>query len=467
MTAPAAVQRGPLRLLAEKAGARATGILTAVRGKHRRLICLDRGQVVFIASNLIDEQFDEALVRTKVLAPLHRAKAKAAAAQEGKRLSAVLLEKGFLRPEALQQAMEQHFTELLQSTLTWYDGEFSFETGQPDLDGEVTTRLAGVSAVLAYVARHPASLDDVRVSIGPPNIRPVHTGRAAGLLEEVSLGEVARSLLESCDGTRDVAKLLEQSKHPAEELLRALYGFLLLGIVEPAREEEKARAKVRDQVGREEVLARLNQAKGADHYLVLGVDSRATEDEIRAAYYLLARRFHPDRFSTGPLADLRSSIEKYFTQVTEAYNTLSDRERRRQYDKEQVEAAARKTKEPAQDTAYLARENYARARVLLEKRRFQDAVVFLENAIQLDDTKSDYHLELGRVLIRNPRRRADAEQCLRRAVQLDPTSVASFLALGQLYRKMGRDDEAREAFGEALRWEPTNVEAARELEQMG
>jgi curved DNA-binding protein CbpA len=240
-----------------------------------------------------------------------------------------------------------------------------------------------------------------------------------------------------------------------------------LGIVEPAREEQAAKARVMDQVGREEALARLHQAQGADHYLVLGIDSRATEKEIRSAYYVLARRFHPDRFSTGPLADLRPRIEAYFTQVTEAYNTLSQSDRRRQYDRELTEAAAKKTKEPAQDTAYLARENFAKAKILLDKRRFQDAVVFLENAIQLDDTKAPYHFELGRVLIRNPRRRKDAEMHLRRAVELDPTSAPGFVALGQLYRKMGRDDEAREAFDEALRWEPENDEALSELQQMG
>jgi curved DNA-binding protein CbpA len=467
MTAPTAVERGPVRLLAETAGAGATGILSASRGKHKRLICFEQGQVVFVASNLIEEQLDETLVQNRVLAPIHRAEAKAAAQREEKKITAVLLERNFVQPSALRQAMEQHFTELLRSTLEWPDGEFSFEAGRPDLDGEITARLSCVPLILAHVARHPATVDDVRMRIGPPNMRPVVTARAAATVEQVSLGDVARSLLDACDGSRDVSKLLEQSRYSAEDLLRALYGLLLLGIVEPARKEKAAKARVMDQVGREEALARLHQAQGADHYLVLGVDSRAEEQKIRAAYYQLARRFHPDRFSTGPLADLRPKIEAFFTQVTEAYNTLSDKERRRQYDQEQLEAAAKKTKEPAQDTAYLARENFARARILLDKGRFQDAVVFLENAIQLDDTKADYHLELGRVLIRNPRRRKDAEQHLRRAVELDPTSVPGFVALGQICRKMGRDDDARDAFNEALRWEPSNVEALDELKQMG
>ena len=126
-----------------------------------------------------------------------------------------------------------------------------------------------------------------------------------------------------------------------------------------------------------------------------------------------------------------------------------------------------KKAQPEQDKAYLAKENFAKAKILLDKKRYKDAVTFLENAVQLDNTKFEYQLELGRVLIRNPRRRQDAEQYLKHATTLDPTSVRGFMALGQLYGKMGRKDEAARAFGEVLRWEPNNAEAKRELKNLG
>jgi curved DNA-binding protein CbpA len=210
----------------------------------------------------------------------------------------------------------------------------------------------------------------------------------------------------------------------------------------------------------------LHQAEKADHYLVLGVDGKADEMQVRDAYYLLARRYHPDRFSTGPLADLRYRIESFFALVTEAYNTLSDAELRALYD-EELASKVVKAREPEQDKAYLARENFAKAKILVDKKRYQDAVTFLENAVQLDNTKAEYHLELGQVLIRNPRRRKDAELHLKRATTLNPTSVPGFMALGQLYGKLGRNDEAARAFGEVLRWEPNNAEAKRELKNLG
>jgi curved DNA-binding protein CbpA len=242
---------------------------------------------------------------------------------------------------------------------------------------------------------------------------------------------------------------------------------MLVGILEAARADAASDARAADQVTRDECLARLHQAEHADHYLVLGIDSKASPTEIRSAYYTLARRFHPDRFSTGPMADLRPRIESYFTQVTEAYNTLSDPDHRKQYDEDLASRLAEIRKAPDRDTTRLARENFARARVLLDKKRYQDAVTFLENAVQLDDTRFEYHFELGKVLTLNPRRRKDAEQHLIRASEIDPTSVPALVAMGKLLRRMGREAEATAKFEEALRWEPENVEARQALEARG
>ena len=59
-------------------------------------------------------------------------------------------------------------------------------------------------------------------------------------------------------------------------------------------------------------------------YAILGVPPDADEERIHSAYRALARRYHPDR-GAG------SSPEK-FRQVSEAYETLSDPERRRAHD---------------------------------------------------------------------------------------------------------------------------------------
>src|ERR1700682_1932568 len=63
-----------------------------------------------------------------------------------------------------------------------------------------------------------------------------------------------------------------------------------------------------------------------DYYKTLGVDKKATPEEIKRAYRKLARQYHPDR-NPGD-----QDAEAKFKEISQAHDVLGDPEKRKQYD---------------------------------------------------------------------------------------------------------------------------------------
>src|SRR4051812_48566245 len=64
-----------------------------------------------------------------------------------------------------------------------------------------------------------------------------------------------------------------------------------------------------------------------DPYSVLGVDRKASTEEIKKAYRKLARQYHPDRNPDDPKAEER------FKEIQSAYDIVGDPDKRKQYDR--------------------------------------------------------------------------------------------------------------------------------------
>ncbi|KAL4272989.1 hypothetical protein GQ457_13G009620 [Hibiscus cannabinus] len=64
-----------------------------------------------------------------------------------------------------------------------------------------------------------------------------------------------------------------------------------------------------------------------DYYEILGVSKNSTRDEIKKAYHALAKKYHPDANKNNP------SAKRKFQEITDAYETLQDSEKRREYDR--------------------------------------------------------------------------------------------------------------------------------------
>ena len=64
-----------------------------------------------------------------------------------------------------------------------------------------------------------------------------------------------------------------------------------------------------------------------NYYEILEVDRNASDEEIKKSFKTLAKKYHPDQNQGNP------NCEQKFKEINEAYNTLSDKDKKSEYDK--------------------------------------------------------------------------------------------------------------------------------------
>ena len=68
-----------------------------------------------------------------------------------------------------------------------------------------------------------------------------------------------------------------------------------------------------------------------DLYETLGVNKNASEEEIKSAYRKMALKYHPDRYASASEQEKKAAEEK-FKEINHAYEVLSDKNKRANYD---------------------------------------------------------------------------------------------------------------------------------------
>jgi hypothetical protein len=428
-----------------EAEAKASGVLTATRGRLRRIFCLEKGWMNFATSNLLEEQFLEYLVRTGAMSANTRAFTVEMAAARRVGVSAILLESGRPPREVLRQGMEGLIAELATSTLEWPDGQFAFQDGRAGLEDEITVRVSARSLVLAHARRHPAALDALRIRIGPPDLRPVATPVAQAKVEE--LDALGAYLIGRCDGTADLNELVTSA--PAGKRRPASHLRLPAGGAARARRPARARARAsfaaKPRSRARKRWAAWRSSAGRITTACWGSIGWPAREAVRESYYALARRYHPDRSAPGPLADLLPRFEEYFTRVTEAYNTLWEPASRAEYDQQLASAATADTQARRRTPRILARQNFLRGRALAAQRKLTEARLVPRERREAGSGPVEFQLELGLALAKNPRHRAAAERHLLQVIELSPAVAPAYIALAHLYANAGRP-------GRAARW---------------
>jgi len=511
-------------LIREIAHKNASGLLRLSRGKAIKAIFFESGTPTFAISNLTNEQLDNKLIKEGLVTfdQIERAKERDGKAH---RLGPALVAMGLLQEPQMRKLVSQQVMGIILSLFEWIEGDYSFDS-RIRTAHDVTLGL-NAADVLLEGARHAAEIEQVAEALVPADgvvLKAKSNKLSTDSGQLIPLESYILSRIEAPITVNEVGAMSGLADADAHRAVCALVaaGFLkLLGRDQESDEAPAVEADNSSERLSEDVARKLHFATTADYYDILGLTRQASSADIKAAYYHLAKKYHPDRHHQRDTTDLRPKLERLFALITQAYDTLSQSAERAAYD-ERIRARSgpltgtasraaavdgshdnrvnpeprtpsgdlgstngrrsdsdplpRTTEAPVTETVSATRKPqsdmtpaqtaelyYQQGRARFERKEYHAAVHLLREAIKLDPNRAPYHYHLGIALIRNPRTRRDAELHLSKAAELEPYNAQIRVKLGLLYKEAGLTKRADHYFREALQMDPDNRTARREM----
>ena len=213
--------------------------------------------------------------------------------------------------------------------------------------------------------------------------------------------------------------------------------------------------------------------QGADHYALLGVGPQASADEIRKAYFDIARQLHPDRLSAIGIADDNHVAHKVFAQLNTGFSILSDPKRRAEYDAMLArggEAAALEEQAKVEAVAMRvlqSEESFKRGEMAMRRDDYPTAVAEFSKALEVNPDEPDFlALHAWAVFCAATDKNSVARQtraALEKAIQRSPRAVNPRFYMARVLRMLGNDREALEIFKDVLFDKPHHTEAQSEV----
>lgn len=217
----------------------------------------------------------------------------------------------------------------------------------------------------------------------------------------------------------------------------------------------------------QDIQQRASQVDAESYFEVLGVDQNASPDVVRSAYFSLAKQWHPDRLPDS-YHEVRDDAAKVFARMSDAFQTLSDPDKRAQYVEALEKGGTNKDEQAKVQQVIEATIEYQKAEVYLRKHDLGKALRSAQKAYEGDPEQS-HHLALyAWVLSQQPeaQQSKDFETSLRlldQAIKLDARCEQAFFYRAMLNKQLGKHASALRDFKQVVELNPRNIEASREV----
>jgi len=482
-----------------------SGTLRLDHNPAQAAVYFENGEVVYAAANLRALRLREYLGK-RGLVP-EKVSESLGANLSDLALATALSAKRLVAEKDLNAVLAALVTDVLRVALLWTGGGWSFNA-RARLDEPVRLKIDTSLLLREAAQRLPMNLISFRFRNPGERI-----SRSAAVSATSNILPAESFLLSRLDQPTKVEDAIALSGLPQFQAYRVIYGLALSGLIErefwqnafrtgvaktpektatpkapvsaPEPTDNRWTAVDTEEAELEEFLRRLGRA--VNYYEVMELPTTASGDEIKNAYYALARRYHPDRFHLKAGTPLHGKISSAFARITQAYETLTDANTRTTYDqamerarqfskttakpagsepaKRTVDSEATETT-PAEAESGRAEYSFREGVGALDQGRVNDAITYLAAAARLAPHDARYRAHYGRALAAGAATRRLAENEIQAAVKLEPGNAEFRTMLAELYFDLKFHRRAQTEVDRALALDPNNAPARSLLRKL-
>lgn len=489
-------------LLIEISQARLSGSLRITRGDVKSIVYFNEGALVFAVTNerafrLTDTLFDQKVIDPEFLKEHPHI-------TNDLQLAEYLRDADRITADETKRLITGQCEAIIRSILNWPDGEWVYSP--------LTRIRAGISYNISFykmLFEYSRSMSAEQTSARFRSLSELFVQRLGGD-PDLDLSPQEAFVLSRFDtAPLSLEHVMSLSGSSESDVMQTLYGLWMGGLIErqnwnPAfsdikiatilsanvgvktRSEARQLPKTRrvavpieiaeenapsdEEFDLEDQLSRIESAE--NYYEILRVDPVAKVATIRKSYFRMAKLLHPDRYHNEE-PELLARVERAFTELAQAHETLKNNESRRSYDlrlsqetdaRERARASGISPDANKQETQ--AAEDFERGLRLQLEREFEAAIPFLARAAHFAPRNARYRAFYGKALSSDETQRHKAEGEIQAAIKLEPQNDAFRLILAEFFVRFNLVKRAEGELTRLLKSSPGNKEAQALLDTL-
>ncbi len=520
---------------------RRSGILHLAQDKTSKRIYFRKGSMIFANSDVESDRLGEFLIRHGVIDRTSFVETTEKMKVTGHRFGRTVVELGYCTAEGMEQKVVEQIQAIIYSLFDWDDGDYRFEQHENPVDQDIILNLSTADIILEGARRLGDIEKVRRALGDSSGILEQNEDPLLLYQKMTTLSQSEYFILSRVDGMSSMDDIFAVSPLDEDETLRCIYGLVSAGVLVltgvPRAESSSARdatttspapkpqpsapaapkpdppppqpapiqkpavsapkppsaapppvattdppakpeGPTPEEIAmRDDITQKHASLSDSNLYDLLGITITANDDEIKKAYYAMAKKYHPDRHHSAHLRDVHGLLEELFSKITHAHQTLSSTAERHRYDQtakhgdgSEVSATAgdeqaTKKAEHATESALKqqAEARYAEGRKYFDEMHFFDAIQNLREAIRLYP-KKQYHKLLAQALMKNPLWGKEAEEHFLAALKMDQFDAECALGLGQIYEDRGMMTRAQKMYEQAATYDPENQDVRNKID---